>query len=95
MSHYRSGPDYGFPHGDARSDLTGPYAFPKPRDVSKSILIFNVLPSFAVNPPVPTTDEPFAPNAVYDLKIDTDGDSAADVEYRVRFSPHEGGSGRP
>jgi hypothetical protein len=30
MSHYYSGPDYGFPHGDARLDLTDLYAFPKP-----------------------------------------------------------------
>lgn len=30
MSHHYSGPDYGFPHGDARLDLTDLYAFPKP-----------------------------------------------------------------
>jgi hypothetical protein len=28
MSHHYSGPDYGFPHGDARLDLTDLYAFP-------------------------------------------------------------------
>ena len=27
MSHHYSGPDYGFPHGDARLDLTDLYAF--------------------------------------------------------------------
>ena len=91
MSHHYSGPDYGFPHGDARLDLTDLYAFPKPGGVSKSILIMNVHPSFGVNPPAPTTDEPFAPNAVYELKIDTEGDSVADLGYRVRFSPYEGG----
>jgi hypothetical protein len=37
MSHHYSGPDYGFPHGDARLDLTDLYAFPKPGDVGKSI----------------------------------------------------------
>jgi hypothetical protein len=30
MSHHYSGPDFGFPHGDARLDLTDLYAFPKP-----------------------------------------------------------------
>jgi len=39
MSHHYSGPDYGFPHGDARLDLTDLYAFPKPGDATKSILI--------------------------------------------------------
>ena len=28
MSHHYSGPDSGFPHGDARLDLTDLYAFP-------------------------------------------------------------------
>jgi hypothetical protein len=27
---FYSGPDFGFPHGDARLDLTDLYAFPKP-----------------------------------------------------------------
>ena len=27
MSHHYSGPDYGFPHGDARLDLADLYAF--------------------------------------------------------------------
>jgi hypothetical protein len=30
MSHHYSGPDFGFPHGDALLDLTDLYAFPKP-----------------------------------------------------------------
>jgi hypothetical protein len=29
MSHHYSGPDFGFPHGDARLDFTDLYAFPK------------------------------------------------------------------
>ena len=92
MSHHYSGPDYGFPHGDARLDLTDLYAFPKPGDPGKSILIMDVHPSVGVNPPGPTTDEPFAPNAVYELKIDTDGNRVADIAYRVRFSSYEGGA---
>ena len=92
MSHHYSGPDYGFPHGDARLDLTDLYAFPKPGDVAKSILIMNVHPSIGVNPPGPTTAEPFASDAVYELKIDTDGDTVANIAYRARFSSHEGGA---
>src|SRR3989441_3997087 len=91
MSHHYSGPDFGFPHGDARLDFTDLYAFPKPGDARRSILIMNVHPSAAENPPGPTTDEPFAPEALYELKIDTDGDALADIAYRVRFSSCEGG----
>jgi len=46
----------------------------------------NVHPSAGENPPGPTTAEPFAPEALYELKIDTDGDAIADIAYRVRFS---------
>jgi Domain of unknown function (DUF4331) len=51
----------------------------------------NVHPSVGVNPPGPTTAEPFASQAIYELKIDTNGDAVADIAYRVRFSPNEGG----
>jgi hypothetical protein len=88
MSHHYSGPDFGFPHGDARLDLTDLYAFPKPGDPSSSILIMNIMnvqPSSGVNPAGPTTDESFAPEAVFELKIDTDGDSIADIAFRVRL----------
>ena len=92
MSHHYSGPDYGFPHGDARLDLTDLYAFPKPGDATKSILIMNVHPSEGVNPPGPSTAIPFAPEAIYELKIDTDGDLVANIAYRVRFSPYKDGA---
>jgi hypothetical protein len=92
MSHHYSGPDFSFPHGDARLDFTDLYAFPKPGDASKSILIVNVHPSAGENPPGPTTTEPFASEALYDLKIDTNGDAIADIAYRVRFSPFENGA---
>jgi hypothetical protein len=91
MSHHYSGPDFGFPHGDARLDLTDLYAFPKPGDAGKSILIMNVHPAVGVNPPGPTTDEPFATEAVYELKIDNNGDLVADIAYRVRFSSSRDG----
>ena len=91
MSHHYSGPNWGFPHGDARLDLTDLYAFPKPGDAGKSILIMNVHPSVrdyldGENPLGPTTAEPFATEALYELKIDTDENAVADIAYRVRFS---------
>jgi hypothetical protein len=92
MSHHYSGPDFGFPHGDARLDFTDLYAFPKPGDIGKSILIMNVHPSAGENPAGPTTTEPFAPEALYELKIDTNGDAVADIAFRVRFSTFEGGA---
>jgi hypothetical protein len=92
MSHHYSGPDYGFPHGDARLDLMDLYAFPKPGDAGKSILIMNVHPSVGVNPAGPTTDDAFATEAVYELKIDTDGDLIADIAYRVRFTSGKNGA---
>jgi enoyl-CoA hydratase/carnithine racemase len=91
MSHHYSGPDFSFPQGDARLDFTDLYAFPKPGDPGKSILIMNVHPSAGESPPGPTTTEPFAPEALYELKIDTDGDGVADIAYRVRFSAFERG----
>jgi hypothetical protein len=92
MSHHYSGPDFRFPQGDARLDFTDLYAFPKPGDLEKSILIMNVHPSAGQNPPGPTATEPFAPEALYELKIDTDGDAVADIAYRVRFSAFERGA---
>jgi hypothetical protein len=91
MSHHYSGPEFGFPHGDARLDLTDLYAFPKPGDAGKSIFIMNAHPSVGVSPPGPTTEVPFAAEAVYELKIDTDGDLVANVAYRVRFTADKNG----
>jgi hypothetical protein len=65
------------------SDL---FAFPKPGDPAKSILIMDVHPSFGIAPDGVTTTEPFAAEAMYELRIDTDGDYATDIAYRVRFS---------
>jgi uncharacterized protein DUF4331 len=92
MSHHYSGPDYGFPHGDARLDLTDLYAFPKPGNPGKSILIMNVHPSAGVNPIGPTIDEPFSSEAIYELKIDTNGDAIAEIGYQIRFTPSDDGS---
>jgi hypothetical protein len=92
MSHHYSGPDYGFPHGDARLDLTDLYAFPEPGEIGKSILIMNVHPGAGVNPAGPTIDEPFSTEAIYEFKIDTNGDTIADISYRIRFSSSNDGA---
>src|SRR5258706_14460689 len=92
MSHHYSGPDFSFPQGDARLDFTDLYAFPKPGDTGKSILIMNVHPSAGENHPGATTTEPFAPEPLYELKIDTDGDGDADIAYRMRFSGFKRGA---
>jgi hypothetical protein len=55
MSHHHSGPNFVLLLGDARLDFTDLYAFPKPGDPGKSILIMNVHLSVGVNPPGPTT----------------------------------------
>src|SRR5437870_8002555 len=86
MSHHASGPNFDFPRGDARLDMTDLYAFTKPGDPDKSILILNVHPSFRLDSPEPTTSEPFKPGALYEVKVDTNGDAVADVCYSVQFS---------
>jgi hypothetical protein len=92
MSHHYSGPNFGFPHGDARLDLTDLYAFQKPGDATRSILVMNVHPSATVVPLGRTTTEPFAPGGLYEIKIDTDGDTVADIAYRVRVIAAADGS---
>ena len=92
MSHHASGPDFGFPRGDARLDMTDLYAFSRPGDPSKSIIIFNVHPSMAVNTVAPTTREPFAPEALYEIKVDTNGDAIADVCFSVQFAASQDGT---
>ena len=91
MSHHASGPNFGFPRGDARLDMTDLYAFTKPGDPATSIIVLNVHPSFALNSPEPTAKEPFAPGALYELKIDTNGDVIADICYSVQFASSEDG----
>src|SRR5258708_35540867 len=89
MSHHASGPNFGFPRGDARLDMTDLYAFAKPGDPGKSILILNVHPSIRLDSPEPTTTDPFAPGALYEIKIDINDDAMADICYSVQFASSE------
>src|SRR3712207_5362492 len=73
---------------DARVDITDIFAFQNPADPTRSVLAMNV------NPVAPTLADSFAPEAVYELILDTDGDAVADVTYRVTFSPRVNGDQR-
>jgi Domain of unknown function (DUF4331) len=86
MAHHYSGPDFSFPHGDARVDHCDLFAFAPPEGTPRSVVAIDVHPSFGINPEGPTTTEPFAPEAMYELKVDTNADGAAEVAFRVRVS---------
>jgi hypothetical protein len=94
MAHHYSGPDFSFPHGDPRVDHCDLFAFPTPGDARRSVVAIDVHPSLGLNPPGPTTSEPFAPEALYELMVDTNGDGVADVAFRVRFSAADGATVR-
>jgi hypothetical protein len=91
MTHHYSGPNFGFPRGDARLDFSDLFAFPKAGEANKSVIIMDMHPSAAINPKKPfnqqesTTNEPFATEGLYELRVDTNGDMVADIAYRVRF----------
>jgi len=76
----------GSPNGDPRTDITDVYAFLKPGDPNKSILILNV------NPLAPMLAAAFNSQAIYELNVDTNGDAVADLSFRIRFSDVEAGA---
>ena len=88
MSDHLDAPGMQSPHMDARLDITDIYAFRQPGERGRSVLVLNV------NPLAPTLGDSFAPEAIYELLIDSDGDALADIAYRVSFSPVSGGGQR-
>ena len=76
----------GPPLGDAKTDITDVYAFLKPGNSNKSILILDV------NPLAPLLANAFDSAAVYEINVDTDGDAVADRSIRIRFSDVVSGS---
>ncbi|MGC2682660.1 MAG: DUF4331 family protein, partial [Candidatus Nitrosopolaris sp.] len=85
MSDHLDAPGLKPPNMDARIDICDIYAFQKPKDTNKSILVLNV------NPVAPTYADSFASEAVYELKVDTNADAIADIAYRFTFSSKENG----
>lgn len=88
MSDHLDAPGMKSPRMDARLDITDIFAFQQPDDRDRSVFVLNV------NPLAPTLGDSFAPAALYELLIDTDGDARADIAYRVAFSPVTGGTQR-
>ena len=80
MADHLDAPGLMSPNGDAKTDITDIYAFQKPGDPAKSILILNV------NPLAPSLAAEFQHGAAYDMLIDTNGDARADISYRITFS---------
>jgi hypothetical protein len=80
MADHLDAPGLTSPAMDARVDITDLYAFQKPGDASKSILILNV------NPLAPSHADEFRSDARYEILIDNDGDARADVTFRITFS---------
>jgi len=75
----------GPPMGDPKTDITDVYAFLKPGDSRKSILMLNV------NPLAPALASSFDSAAIYEINIDTNGDAIADRSFRIRFSEVQSG----
>src|SRR3982751_980250 len=66
---------------DHRVDITDVYAFRS--GASMTTLVLNV---DGLMTPADSKAASFRPNALYELKLDRDGNGRADLAYRVRFS---------
>jgi hypothetical protein len=85
MADHLDAPGLMSPALDARVDITDHYAFQKPGDPSKTILILDV------NPLAPTHADEFRHDALYETLVDTNGDARPDLSIRYRFTrKHEG-----
>src|SRR5215471_18746663 len=85
MADHLDAPGLTSPAMDARVDITDHYAFQKPGDPHRTILILNV------NPLAPTHADEFRHGAVYETLVDTNGDAKPDIAFRYRFSRKENG----
>ena len=75
----------GSPGMDPRIDITDLYAFQKPGDATKSILILNVSPLHGL-----LGASAFNPDAIYEILVDNDGDAFPNVAFKTKFSPVAG-----
>jgi hypothetical protein len=84
MADHLDAPGLTSPAMDARVDITDHYAFQKPGDGNRTILLLNV------NPLAPTHANEFRPDAIYETLVDTDGDAIPNIAFRYRFTPKTG-----
>ncbi len=84
MADHLDAPGLVSPAMDTRVDITDHYAFQKPGDSKRTILILNV------NPLAPTHADEFRHDAVYETLIDTDGDALPELAIRYRFTQKTG-----
>src|ERR671925_2008049 len=66
------------PGGDTRLDITDVYVFQSPSNPNNTVMIMGVNP-LAGN----LNDGTFRMGAVYDFKIDSNGDAKEDLTYRI------------
>jgi hypothetical protein len=81
MSHHL---DSSLARQDTRLDITDVYLF---RGTTGTVFVMNSNSSIAGN----AYPERFHPEALYEFKVDTDGDAVEDVTFRVSFGPGEAG----
>lgn len=85
MADHLDAPGLMSPAMDARVDITDLYAFQKPGNPSKTILILNV------NPLAPTHANEFRHDALYEILVDTNADARPDLSFRTRFTTKDEG----
>jgi hypothetical protein len=73
------------PGGDTRLDITDVYAFQSPSNPSNTVLVMGVNPLAGV-----LNDGKFHPGAVYEFRVDSDGDAIENLTYRVTFAALKG-----
>ncbi|HEX2913671.1 MAG TPA: DUF4331 family protein [Chloroflexia bacterium] len=88
MADHLDAPGLKSPGMNAKVDITDIYAFQKPGDSNKSILILNV------NPLAPTLANRFDSKALYEIKVDTNGDAVEEITFRFKFSDYVHGKQR-
>jgi hypothetical protein len=80
MADHLDAPDLTSPAMDARVDITDHYAFQKPDQPDRTILILNV------NPLAPAHAAEFRSDAVYETLVDTTGNAQPDIVFRYLFT---------
>src|SRR5438309_9133247 len=80
MADHLDAPGLTAPAMDTRVDITDHYAFQKPDDPTRTILILNV------NPLAPAHAAEFRSDAVYETLVDTNGDAQPEIMFQYVFT---------